>query len=65
MVERYVYHGSYVRKDFAGKILSQAYCVSQERALKDFERRAHSAFRVNKCLRMYTDTATGISLVKY
>lgn len=65
MVERYVYRGSFVRKDFAGRVLSSVYRVSQERALRDFERRAHMAFRINRGLRMYTDTATGISLMKY
>lgn len=65
MAERYVYRGAFVRKDFAGRILSNAYCMSQEKVLKDFERRAHAAFRVNKCIRVYTDIATGISLAKY
>lgn len=64
MVERYVYCGNFVRKDFAGKILSNAYQMSQERALRDFERRAHTDFRMNKGLRMYTDIVTGISLMK-
>ena len=65
MVERYVYRGSFVRKDFAGRVLGSAYMISQERALREFERRAHAAFRINRGLRMYTDTATGISLMKY
>lgn len=64
MVERYVKNGMVIRKDVAGRMLSSAYMMGQERALREFERRAHQAFRMNRALRSYTDSATGISLVK-
>lgn len=65
MVERYMRGGVQIRKTEAGRILSHAYGMGQERCLRDFEKRAHTVFRMNRSLRSYTDTATGISLVKY
>ena len=63
MVERYFRGNVSIRKEEAGRLLSSVYGISASDALRDFERRAHYSFRVERTT-SYLDIPSGVALVK-